>query len=207
MYSSDTSVEAAALSALQSLMRTLYPTLGDAPVGLAQDVIKQCLEVLEDPEKTQGLAATKCLVELIKASRESAAPHSPRKLISVASTAKFALSQALPQLFKQFNRPSLPSHRTPVLWSISSLLIAASKVYASPDAGRPYAAETSLELYRDPLIDTLRGGLRTESLREPAIRGCVALVEVPQYWGRSEVENVTASMDDILLNDSSADIR
>jgi DNA repair/transcription protein MET18/MMS19 len=70
MYSSDKSVEAAALSALESLMRTLYPTEADAPVGLAQDIIKQCLDILDEPEKTQSLAATKALVALLNASRE-----------------------------------------------------------------------------------------------------------------------------------------
>jgi len=72
MYSSDTTIEAAALSALESLMRTLYPTSNDASIGLAQDVIKQSLEILQEPEKTQGVSMTKALAALIRASRESA---------------------------------------------------------------------------------------------------------------------------------------
>jgi DNA repair/transcription protein MET18/MMS19 len=71
MYSSDTTIEAAALSALESLMRTLYPNSSDTPSGLAQDVIKQSLEILQEPEKTQGVSMTKALAALIRASRTS----------------------------------------------------------------------------------------------------------------------------------------
>jgi hypothetical protein len=70
MYSSDTRIEAAALTALESLMRTLYPNPKDTPSGLAQDVIKQSLEILQEPEKTQGVSITKALAALIRASRK-----------------------------------------------------------------------------------------------------------------------------------------
>lgn len=72
LYSSDTSIEAAALSALESLIRTLYPTSTDAPSGLAQDIIKECLEILNEPDKTQAVAATKILAAIFRASRELA---------------------------------------------------------------------------------------------------------------------------------------
>jgi DNA repair/transcription protein MET18/MMS19 len=197
MYSSDKSVEAAALSALESLMRTLYPSEADAPVGLAQDIIKQCLDILDEPEKTQSLAATKALVALLNASRESAFPATNGPWLTFpASTGEFAVSQALPQLFKQFNRPSLPSHRVPILWSISSLLIAASKVYAGETVTRSYAQERTFEHYREALMDTLREGLRTKGLKEAATRGCVALTEIPGFWGRDEVEEVVRGIDD-----------
>ncbi len=68
-YSSDTTIEAAALSALESMVATLYPTDAEPPTGLAQDIIKQCLNILQEPEKQQGIAATKALAALIRASR------------------------------------------------------------------------------------------------------------------------------------------
>jgi DNA repair/transcription protein MET18/MMS19 len=70
LYSSDGAVEAAALKACESLARTMYPTAGDSPVGLAQDMIKESLEALSEPEKAQSLGATKILVALIRSSRE-----------------------------------------------------------------------------------------------------------------------------------------
>lgn len=69
MYSSDGAIEAAALKACESLARTLYPTAGDSPAGLAQDMIKEALDALQEPEKAQSLGATKILVAIIRASR------------------------------------------------------------------------------------------------------------------------------------------
>jgi DNA repair/transcription protein MET18/MMS19 len=70
MYTSDTSIEVAALGALESMMRTLYPTASEPPSGLAQDVIKECLDILQEPEKTQAVPATKILAALVRASGE-----------------------------------------------------------------------------------------------------------------------------------------
>lgn len=69
MYSSDATIEAAALSALESLMRTMYPTASDVPSGLANDIIRECLQNLEEPEKSQAVASTKMIAALIRASR------------------------------------------------------------------------------------------------------------------------------------------
>lgn len=71
MYSSDSSIEAAALACLESFIRTLYPSALDSPVGLAQEIIKQSLELLKEPEKTQATSATKMLAALLRASRGS----------------------------------------------------------------------------------------------------------------------------------------
>lgn len=69
MYSSDGAIEAAALKACESLTRTLYPTADSSAAGLAQDMIKEALAALEEPEKAQSLGATKILVSIIRASR------------------------------------------------------------------------------------------------------------------------------------------
>jgi len=71
MYSSDSSIEAAALACLESFIRTLYPSALDSPVGLAQEITKQSLELLKEPEKTQATSATKMLAALLRASRGS----------------------------------------------------------------------------------------------------------------------------------------
>lgn len=70
MYTSDASIESAALLALEALLRTLYPTSAEPPAGLAQDIIKECLDIIQEPEKTQAVGATKILAALIRASRE-----------------------------------------------------------------------------------------------------------------------------------------
>ena len=70
MYSSDLSIEAAALASLESLIRTIYPNPEDLPSGLAQDIIKECLALMDEPEKSQATAGTKIIAALLRASRE-----------------------------------------------------------------------------------------------------------------------------------------
>ncbi|WWC73452.1 uncharacterized protein I206_107422 [Kwoniella pini CBS 10737] len=191
LYSSDTSIEAAALCALEALIRTLYPP-DQSPGGIAQDIIKECLEILNEPEKTQALAATKILAAIFRSS---------------SSAGKFAISQALPQLFRQFNSPSLPSHRAPILSTISSLLLAIQSVYSSSESHRTQQDEQSLEPYHQGILDVLREGLRTEGLKAPAIQGCTACVQIPGFWAKEDVENVVRGLDDILVNDEDPEIR
>ncbi|KAK4683806.1 DNA repair/transcription protein MET18/MMS19, partial [Tremellales sp. Uapishka_1] len=192
MYSSEQSTEAAALSALEALMRALYPTENDPPIGLAQEVIKECLAILQEPEKSQGISATKALCALVRGS---------------PSAGKFAVSQTLPQLFRQFNSPALPSHRTPILSAITSIILACRSVYGNPESRRNHYDEKGLENYRDGLMDVLREGLRTGRLKAPAIRGCVGLTEIPGFWGKEEVGEVVKGMNDVLVNDEDPEIR
>lgn len=71
LYQSDKSIELASLSALESLMQALYPNPRDTPTGLAQDIIKECLKLLEQPDKSQSLAATKSLVAMFNSTGKS----------------------------------------------------------------------------------------------------------------------------------------
>ncbi|WVF68679.1 hypothetical protein IAT40_003451 [Kwoniella sp. CBS 6097] len=190
-YSSDTSIEAAALSAFEALIRTLYPTEKEPATGLAQDIIKECLAILNEPEKSQAMAATKILAAFLRAS---------------VSAGTFAYSQVFPQLFKQFNSPPLPSHRAPLLSTISSLLIAAQSVY-TPESERRQSHERSLVPFREGILDVLREGLRTEGLKGPAIKGSEACVQIAGFWGKEEVEDVVRGMDDALINDNDPETR
>ncbi len=209
MYSSDTTTEAAALAALESLMKTLYPTISDTPTSLAQDIIKEALETLQEPEKSQGMAVTKALAAMIRGSRMlmTFCPAQHSLTSPTASAGKYALSQALPQLFRQFNVPLLPAHRSPILSTITSLLLACKSVYADPQSKRNQGEEKSLELFREPILDTLKEGLRKSGLRIPAVRGAVAVIEIPGFLDRTEVEDLVKSMNDVLLNDEDPEIR
>lgn len=70
LYSSDSGIEAAALSALESLMRTLYPNEDSVPSGLAQEIIQECKKPLEEPDKNQALGSTKIIAAVFRGSRE-----------------------------------------------------------------------------------------------------------------------------------------
>jgi DNA repair/transcription protein MET18/MMS19 len=117
------------------------------------------------------------------------------------------MSRALPQLFKQFDQPALPSHREPILNYIVTFLVVARSVYAGPDAKRSQSSERTLEPFRNNLLDVLREGLRTNGLKAPAVRGSVALIEIPGYLGKEETETIVHSVDDLLINEKDPEIR
>lgn len=126
---------------------------------------------------------------------------------SQASVGAYAIAQALPRLIQQFNHPASPSHRIPILWTITSLLIAGSKVY-SGDPERQYTQERVFELYKESLYDTLREGLRTAGLQEAAARGCVAAIEIKGMWTQNEVEEVVRTIGGIVVDgDTGKDVR
>jgi DNA repair/transcription protein MET18/MMS19 len=128
-------------------------------------------------------------------------------LTSPASVGTFAIAQALHQLFGQFNRPTLPSHRAPILAAISAILIACQTVYAPPTASRHQAHERSLEPFKESILDTLREGLRTDGLKISAIRGSVAAVDIPEFLSRREVEDLLRGMNDVLINEEDLETR
>ena len=125
----------------------------------------------------------------------------------LASAGKYAFSQSLPQLFRQFNHPALPSHRPPILATISSLLLGARSVYATPETKRHQYDEESLEPFREELLDVLREGLRTDGLQVSAVKGCVALIEVPGFWAKGEVEEVIRGMNTLLTGDENLETK
>ncbi|KLT44071.1 ARM repeat-containing protein [Cutaneotrichosporon oleaginosum] len=192
LYSSDKSVEIAALGALESLMRTLYPTMDDKPVGLGQTIVTQCVEGLQDPGKNSFPGWAKCIAAMLRGSPSAGA---------------FAISQTFPPLFKLFDQPKVAGHRAPILHAISSVLLAARSVYAVSGAIRRETDERSLEPYREALLDVLREGLQTIDLKIPAIKGSVALAEIPGFWSRLEVEKVVRGMDELLINDKDEEVR
>jgi DNA repair/transcription protein MET18/MMS19 len=85
--------------------------------------------------------------------------------------------------------------------------VACQSVYAIPNATRNHQEEKSLDPYRESLLDVLREGLRTETLREPAVRGSVALVEIPGFLGREEVEDLVRGLNEIVVHDANAEMR
>lgn len=49
---------------------TLYPEGKENSIDMAQEIIKECSELLQEPEKSKAKPATRILSGLIEASRE-----------------------------------------------------------------------------------------------------------------------------------------
>ncbi|EJT48863.1 hypothetical protein A1Q1_02122 [Trichosporon asahii var. asahii CBS 2479] len=163
-------------------------TMSDAPKGLGELIVKQSLEGLSDPMKNSAPGFAKCLASMIRAS-------------------PYALAQALPQLFRDFNEPKLPSYRVPLINVITTLLLAARSVYGAEGATRRQSDEHSLDRYRDSLLDVMREGLRTDQLKTAAIRGSVAMAEIPDFLDALQVEELVKGIDNLLVHDNDEEVR
>lgn len=91
--------------------------------------------------------------------------------------------------------------------ALSAILIACQSVYANPEMQRSQAAEKSLEPFHENIQDTLREGLRTSGLKISSIRGSVAIIDIPGFLGRQDVEDLIKGMNDVLVNDDDLETR
>lgn len=80
-------------------------------------------------------------------------------------------------------------------------------MYAAEGATRRQSEEHSLDRYRDPLLDVMREGLRTDNLKTAAIRGSVAITKIPEFLDSIQVEELVRGIDNLLLNDSDSEVR
>lgn len=70
-YSPDAQIEADALDTFRAMIVTLYPEGKENSIDMAQEIIKECSELLQEPEKSKAKPATKILSGLVLASRMS----------------------------------------------------------------------------------------------------------------------------------------
>jgi hypothetical protein len=69
-YSPDAQIESDALETFRAMVLALYPEGKENSIDTAQEIIKECQELLKEPEKSKAKPATKILCGLITASRE-----------------------------------------------------------------------------------------------------------------------------------------
>jgi DNA repair/transcription protein MET18/MMS19 len=80
-------------------------------------------------------------------------------------------------------------------------------VYAVSGTARRQEEERSLEPYREGSLDVLREGLRTNNLKDPAVRGTVALIEIPGFLAKEEVEELVRGLDEIVIHERDSEVR
>jgi DNA repair/transcription protein MET18/MMS19 len=64
-----------------------------------------------------------------------------------------------------------------------------------------------MEPYKESILDTLREGLRTDDLKISSIRGSVAVIDIPEFLLRQEVEDLLRGMNDVLINEEDLETR
>ncbi|KIY43082.1 ARM repeat-containing protein [Fistulina hepatica ATCC 64428] len=209
----DPETQREALRTVQALVRTIYSTPGvalstevssgnvdnslDLP-GLGHDICNECLELLNQPEKSQAQPAVRILCAMI----EGTEPH----------IARYTLSRTLPHLIVLYRNPDEASVRAPVLRLLGDVVRAARNACArlnepnssiqpeeNPHADPSSSAEEThahdhvhddtpmdidvplsthlLEPYKDDLLGVLTSGLQVPPAREAAIEALEALIE------------------------------
>lgn len=58
------------MDTFRAMIVTLYPEGKENSIDMAQEIIKECAELLQEPEKSKAKPATRILSGLIAASRE-----------------------------------------------------------------------------------------------------------------------------------------
>lgn len=122
---------------------------------------------------------------------------------------RFALSQVLPQLFRQYHTESEIPHRGPILSVIADLLKALVEAYTAQGTTRSHAKEKSIEMYRDELLSLLSSGMESPSLamKSAGLEGAVNLCHVAGFLTAEEVAFLVGKMNELLLQLDFEDLR
>ncbi|KAM0750891.1 hypothetical protein T439DRAFT_325940 [Meredithblackwellia eburnea MCA 4105] len=206
-----------ALDCFQSLMATLYPDSPspspssnetnemdvDTPPtsvsnskeikGVAVKVVKNSLDELQEPDKSNAKPATRVLVALMGASNR---------------LADYIISLTLPQLWTIYKNPDEVALRPSILLHLSTLLSSLSTPPArcplSPPATYPTPTLTHadgkspLEPVRDDLLSLLTSATRDPSTRIAGLASLVALIKVPSFLTPAEVAFGVSAINDVL---------
>ncbi|GHJ87563.1 hypothetical protein NliqN6_3965 [Naganishia liquefaciens] len=193
-YSPDAQIEADALETFRTMIVTLYPESKENSIDLAQEIIKECQEILQEPEKSKAKPATKILSGLIFAS---------------PNVGRFALSQVLPQLFRQYHTESEIPHRGPILSVIAELLGSLVEAYSTEGTTRSHSKEKAVEMYRDELLSLLSSGMEapTLAMKTAGLQGAVNLCHIDGFLSAEEVSFLVQKVNELLLQLDFGDLR
>ena len=113
----------------------------------------------------------------------------------------YALSQALPQLFKMFHEDADASRRGAILSAIADLLQSVREAYTVPNTTRTHAAERAVENFRDELLSLMSSGIdsRSQEMKAPSLQGAEHLVHIPGFLSAEEITYLVSKIDSILM--------
>lgn len=130
-------------------------------------------------------------------------------LCYTASVGRFALSQVLPQLFRQYHTESEIPHRGPILSIITDLVKSLVEAYTAEGTTRSHAKEKAIEMYRDELLSLVSSGMESPTLamKTAGLEGAVNLCHVRGFLSAEEVSFLVQKMNDLLLQLDFEDLR
>ncbi|GAA6016857.1 hypothetical protein JCM11491_001829 [Sporobolomyces phaffii] len=220
-HATDSGMQDLALETFHALFNTLYPdpaprdgegedvvmedsTKDDTVKGIAVQVVKNCLDEVDEPEKSNAKPATRILVTLAAASKR---------------LGRYVLNQTVPRLVAFCQNPEELALRPAALCHLATLLASLSppsSLVEPADAGLPPSLASSsstldfspsaptpspLNPHLDTLLSLFTSSIRTSadpSTRLPALTGLVSLIKLDQFLSGPEVDYCVSTFNDIL---------
>ncbi|GJN90351.1 hypothetical protein Rhopal_003362-T1 [Rhodotorula paludigena] len=223
-HASDTDMQDLALTTMRSLFSTLYPDedASSAPAtvdesvhappetedsemvparqdeqieGVAVQVVQNSLDEMAEPDKNNAKPAVRILTALIASSNR---------------LARYVIATAIPPLLELFKdqdqialRPSVLTHLATLLSSLSppdpDSTASASAIIFPPPSLSHADGESPLEPFRDDLLSIFTSSSRALTCRLPALTGLSALIQIPTFLSRSELDFCVSSLNDVLV--------
>lgn len=188
----DPLTEEEALKATQTLVKTIYTDVDKDShkeiQGLAREACEECIQVLQEPEKSQAKPAIKILCAF---------------MATTPSISRYTLSQAVPHLLKLLLNPDEISNRPPILLLLADLISAArDSMSGIEDPGR-----TPLMPYKDEVLGAMSAGLQDVASRRAALTGIMGMVTTSYLFSDEELGFVVHSVNQTLQEDSDNDVR
>ncbi|KAJ8694930.1 hypothetical protein PTI98_007563 [Pleurotus ostreatus] len=158
----DPSTEATALDTIKSFIRVISSTDAGQAAPLRDIIYEECVQKLQEPEKSQAKASMKLLCTMMAAN---------------SSSSEVIVAKALPLLFKLFNDPTETANRPPVILLLCRVTDACHDV-------------TILLPFKDELMGVLSAGFELSTCRQQtlallqvmlAIRGLLTTEEIGYF--------------------------
>lgn len=118
--------------------------------------------------------------------------------MTLASVARYTISQAVPHLAQLFHNPDEASTRTPTLFLLSELIIAARDSATKSPSKK---IEPPLLPYKDEVLGVLTTGLKSSGSRLAALPGLSAMVSTPHLLSDEELGFIVHHVNEILEGD------
>ncbi|KLO19073.1 ARM repeat-containing protein [Schizopora paradoxa] len=180
-------IEEKALASLRVLVKTLYEvpdeTLSNAsePKGLVSDILSECVELLNEPEKSQAIPASKVVASLIG---------------STSSVTQYVLNRVVPLLVSLFRkREEIPNR--PQILTLLCVVIAAvesNQVLFAEDAD----IQKQLQGYKDDILGVFVAGFKSDDSREATIEGLRKLIGIKGVIAEEEMTFIVHTITEVL---------
>ncbi|TFK26217.1 ARM repeat-containing protein [Coprinopsis marcescibilis] len=178
----DHPTEEQAVIVIQTLIKTIYSegteTLDDEIQGLARNACEECLQILQEPEKSKAKVATRLLCSF---------------MTTTPSVSRYTASQAIPHLTKLFVNPDEATSRAATLILLAEFIEAARDSSSHVDTGGLLLAP-----YKDDILGVLTSGLKAHNLLLPALGGLKGLITTKNLLSDEELRFVVHSVNEVI---------